>query len=152
DGEALGGGLRGAAAYVRGPRDRGARRVGSAALRRGAGATRCDGADVHGADASSALPSLFFPPVIGYLPSMKGVEADAIGKSFGRVRVLRDLALRVESGDAIALFGPNGAGKSTLLRICATLYEPTTGTLALFGSRRRSAEIRRRIGLLSHQS
>jgi heme exporter protein A len=83
---------------------------------------------------------------------MTVVDADALGKSFGRVRVLRDLTLRVDGGDTVALFGPNGAGKSTLLRICATLYAPTAGTLALFGSRRRSAEIRRRIGLLSHQS
>ncbi|MBI3769605.1 MAG: ABC transporter ATP-binding protein [Deltaproteobacteria bacterium] len=83
---------------------------------------------------------------------MTVVEAEAIGKSFGRVRVLRDLTLRVEAGETVALFGPNGAGKSTLLRLCATLYEPTAGVLTLFGSRQRVAAIRRRIGLLSHQS
>ncbi len=64
---------------------------------------------------------------------MTVVDADALGKSFGRVRVLRDLTLRLDGGDTVALFGPNGAGKSTLLRICATLYAPTAGTLALFG-------------------
>jgi heme exporter protein A len=83
---------------------------------------------------------------------MTTVEAEAIGKSFGRVRVLRDLTLRVEVGETVALFGPNGAGKSTLLRLCATLYEPTAGTLTLFGTRTPTAAVRRRIGLLSHQS
>ena len=83
---------------------------------------------------------------------MTVVDADTIAKSFGRVRVLRGLTLRVDGGDTVALFGPNGAGKSTLLRLCATLYAPTAGTLALFGSRQPSAETRRRIGLLGHQS
>ena len=56
---------------------------------------------------------------------MTVVDADTIAKSFGRVRVLRGLTLRVDGGDTVALFGPNGAGKSTLLRLCATLYAPT---------------------------
>jgi len=83
---------------------------------------------------------------------MTVVDAEAIAKSFGRVRVLRDLTLRVDAGDTLALFGPNGAGKSTLLRVCATLYQPTAGTLALFGVSRHVAEVRRRIGFLGHQS
>ena len=83
---------------------------------------------------------------------MTVVDADTIATSFGRVRVLRDLTLRVDGGDTVALFGPNGAGKSTLLRICATLYAPTAGTLTLFDSRQPSAATRRRIGLLGHQS
>jgi heme exporter protein A len=80
------------------------------------------------------------------------VDADAIAKSFGRVRVLRDLTLRVAAGEAVVLFGPNGAGKSTLLRVCATLYQPSAGTLTLFGARELGPRVRRRIGLLSHQS
>ena len=83
---------------------------------------------------------------------MSVVAAEAIGKSFGRARVLRDLTLRVDAGETVVLFGPNGAGKSTFLRVCATLYEPTAGELTLFGTRARSAALRRRIGLVSHQS
>ena len=80
------------------------------------------------------------------------VEAEDVRKSFGRSLVLRDVTVSVGAGEAVALFGPNGAGKSTLLRLCATLYEPSAGVLKLFGSRARDASIRRRIGLLSHQS
>lgn len=83
---------------------------------------------------------------------MTVVEAEALGKAFGRVRVLRDVTLRVGAGEALVLFGPNGAGKSTLLRLCATLYAPTSGVLRLFGSEEREARTRRRIGFVSHQS
>ena len=80
------------------------------------------------------------------------VEAESLAKAFGRVRVLRDVTLRVEAGETLVLFGPNGAGKSTLLRLCATLYAPTAGSLRLFGSTEREAGTRRRIGVVSHQS
>jgi len=83
---------------------------------------------------------------------MTVVEAERLGKAFGRVRVLRDVTLRVGAGEALVLFGPNGAGKSTLLRLCATLYAPTSGVLRLFGSAEREARTRRRIGFVSHQS
>jgi len=80
------------------------------------------------------------------------VEAVGLGKSFGRTTVLRDFSLRIGSGETVALFGPNGAGKSTLLRLCATLYRPSTGRLLVFGHGGTSAALRRRIGLLTHQS
>jgi heme exporter protein A len=80
------------------------------------------------------------------------VEAEGVAKSFGRTVVLRDLALGVDRGETLAVFGPNGAGKSTLLKLCATLQRPTAGTLRLFGSGHADAHVRRRIGLLAHQS
>ena len=80
------------------------------------------------------------------------VEAERLGKSFGRTAVLRDVGLRITAGETIALFGPNGAGKSTLLRVCGTLMTPTAGALRLFGGDGRSAAARRRIGLVAHQS
>ncbi|HEY2386191.1 MAG TPA: ABC transporter ATP-binding protein [Candidatus Binatia bacterium] len=83
---------------------------------------------------------------------MSVVEAESLGKAFGRTRVLRDVTLRVDAGETLVLFGPNGAGKSTLLRLCATIYAPTAGSLRLFGSLEREASTRRRIGVVSHQS
>ena len=80
------------------------------------------------------------------------VEADGLGKSFGRTPVLRDVSLHVARGEALTIFGPNGAGKSTLLRLCATLMRPTGGCLRLFGSDSLGPEVRRRIGVVSHQS
>lgn len=80
------------------------------------------------------------------------VEAEGVGKAFGRAVVLRDVTFDVAAGEVVALFGPNGAGKSTLLRVLATLMRPTAGTLRLFGDATAGAALRRRIGVVAHQS
>jgi heme exporter protein A len=80
------------------------------------------------------------------------IEADRVGKSFGRTVVLRDVTMRIPRGAAVAVFGPNGAGKSTLLRVCATLYRPSSGLLRLFDGAAAGPAVRRRIGLVAHQS
>ncbi len=42
---------------------------------------------------------------------------------------LRDVSLRLNAGDFLALLGPSGCGKSTLLRLIAGLDQPDSGTL-----------------------
>ena len=59
--------------------------------------------------------------------------ATAVGKSFGRTRVLHEVDLRVGPGEVLALTGENGAGKSTLLRICAGLLRHDSGTISVNG-------------------
>lgn len=45
------------------------------------------------------------------------LEADGLGKSFGRRVVLKSAAFSVHRGRVTALMGRNGAGKTTMLRI-----------------------------------
>src|SRR5713101_310345 len=51
----------------------------------------------------------------------------------GPLPVLRDLSLKLEKGEALAVMGPSGSGKSTLLHILGTLDPPSSGTVHLNG-------------------
>ncbi|AXF20403.1 multidrug ABC transporter ATP-binding protein [Burkholderia pyrrocinia] len=62
------------------------------------------------------------------------VSTHSLCKSFGSVRVLKDVSLQVPTGDSRALVGRNGAGKSTLVAMLTGLFEPTSGTVE-FGGR-----------------
>mgnify|MGYP003471884686 FL=1 len=44
------------------------------------------------------------------------IEVVHVSKSFGRVKALRDVRLRIEEGEPVAFVGSNGSGKTTLLR------------------------------------
>ena len=52
------------------------------------------------------------------------IEAKHISKTFGNFTALRDVNLRVNDGELVALLGPSGSGKTTLLRIIAGLETP----------------------------
>src|SRR5260370_13085069 len=51
----------------------------------------------------------------------------------GPLPVLRDLSLKLEKGEALAIMGPSGSGKSTLLHVLGTLDPPSSGTVHLNG-------------------
>ncbi|HVN89096.1 MAG TPA: heme ABC exporter ATP-binding protein CcmA [Candidatus Binataceae bacterium] len=82
------------------------------------------------------------------------VEARALVKSYGVTPVLRGVNLQIEAGEAVLVYGRNGSGKSTLVKLLAGLGAPGGGEALLFGSPsyHAPAEMRRRIGLLTHQS
>ncbi len=82
------------------------------------------------------------------------IQIQSLVKSFGHTYALRDVHLEVPKAEFLTIVGPNGAGKTTLLRILATLLKPTNGLVRIDGLdlASGSAEIRRRIGFVSHQS
>jgi len=77
------------------------------------------------------------------------IHATGLAKSYGDVRVLDGLDLRVPRGGVFALLGPNGAGKTTTVRILATLTRADQGRarVAGFDVARDRRHVRRRISL-----
>ena len=61
------------------------------------------------------------------------IEAIAIEKSYGAVRVLAGVDLRAERGSVFSLLGPNGAGKTTMVRILSTLLRADAGQARVAG-------------------
>ena len=50
-----------------------------------------------------------------------------VSKSYGDVRVLKNLNLEVKKGEKLGLIGPSGSGKTTIIRMLMTLEKPTSG-------------------------
>jgi len=60
------------------------------------------------------------------------LEVRDLSVSYGGIRALRDISLRVEEGEIVALLGSNGAGKKTTLRAVSGLV-PYSGSIAFDG-------------------
>src|SRR5215831_9600827 len=58
-------------------------------------------------------------------------EMQGISKAFGGTVALKDVSLRVRSGEVCALVGQNGAGKSTLMAILSGAMPPDAGSMML---------------------
>jgi branched-chain amino acid transport system ATP-binding protein len=61
------------------------------------------------------------------------LEVSALFAGYGRFDVVRDIALTVEKGEAVALLGPNGAGKTTVLKAIMGLVKQRRGAIRVAG-------------------
>jgi ABC-2 type transport system ATP-binding protein len=77
------------------------------------------------------------------------VDATGLEKSYGAVKVLHGVDLRVPAGSVFSLLGPNGAGKTTIVRILSTLTTADAGRarVAGFDVVRERRQVRRSISL-----
>jgi iron(III) transport system ATP-binding protein len=80
------------------------------------------------------LEGLPFMEEIQACPSMEEIRADGITKRFGNVTALKNVSLKIASGELFFLLGGSGCGKTTLLRCIAGLETPTEGRV-FFGDR-----------------
>ena len=56
-----------------------------------------------------------------------------VSASYGKVRAITDVSLRVGKGQVVTVIGPNGAGKTTLISIICGIVNPTAGTVTADG-------------------
>ncbi|MCL2094504.1 ABC transporter ATP-binding protein [Candidatus Saccharibacteria bacterium] len=67
------------------------------------------------------------------------LEARKISKVYGkkanRFVALKDIDLKIERGESVAIIGKSGSGKTTLMHILALLDSPTTGEMVVGGEK-----------------
>ena len=80
------------------------------------------------------------------------LETQDVHAGYGDVTVVRDLNVRVASGEIVALLGRNGAGKTTALLTMAGALRPISGEIQFLGTPDRSSlagRARRGLGLMT---
>ena len=70
-------------------------------------------------------PTFYFPEVPALAPPLYSLHNVSVG--YDGVPVLRDLSLRLDDDDRIALLGANGNGKTTFIKLLAGMLDPLTG-------------------------
>ena len=59
------------------------------------------------------------------------LEINGLTKTFGGVKEVHNVSLRILAGEIRGVIGPNGAGKSTLVNLISGLLTQSAGSLAL---------------------
>ncbi len=84
---------------------------------------------------------------------MSILEVRNLEKHFNKTKVLNDISLSLEQGQALSMIGSSGSGKTTLLRCLNFLETPDSGSIAVKGEvlfdaadpvTRREADVRRK--------
>jgi len=85
------------------------------------------------------------------------LEADAVGFAYPgehKIPVIRNLSLKIDPGQKVAMLGRVGSGKSTLLRLMAGLYAPVSGNVRLDGvdmQQLEPSEVRSKVGYVGQE-
>lgn len=78
------------------------------------------------------------------------IEAEGLGRRFGRMHAPRDLTFSSRPGEIVTLIGNNGAGKIALFQLLCGLLVPTAGTIRFEGREldRRDETLRRSMAIV----
>ena len=61
------------------------------------------------------------------------IELKKVNKQFGDNHVLKDVDLKIPTGQKLVIIGPSGSGKSTMIRCMNMLEKPTSGQVIIDG-------------------
>jgi branched-chain amino acid transport system ATP-binding protein len=61
------------------------------------------------------------------------LELERVSKTYGALKVIDDLSVRLDAGEALGVVGPNGAGKTTMLQLAAGQLRADAGRVRLEG-------------------
>ncbi|HEX9726360.1 MAG TPA: ABC transporter ATP-binding protein, partial [Vicinamibacteria bacterium] len=97
------------------------------------------------------------PHAVELPPLQKQIEFQAVNFTYedGEDRVLRDVNLRIEAGQVVALVGTSGAGKTTLANLLPRFFDPDSGRILWDGIDLRKAtlsSLRGQIGLVLQET
>jgi lipopolysaccharide export system ATP-binding protein len=67
------------------------------------------------------------------IPVPRSLDAIALVRDYGKMRVVNEVTLKVNQGEVVGLLGPNGAGKTTTFYMIVGLLPPRSGTILLGG-------------------
>jgi subfamily B ATP-binding cassette protein MsbA len=70
------------------------------------------------------------------------IHFDNVSFAYDNKPVLRDIQLRVQPGEKVALVGKSGSGKTTLANLLLRFYDPTSGAIRIAGVDLRQAAVR----------
>lgn len=81
------------------------------------------------------------------------INVDKVSKTFGTLKVLKNISLQIKKGEIVAIIGPSGSGKSTLLRCMNLLETPTSGKIFIdqvdiTDKQTNIMEIRQKVGMV----
>ncbi len=62
------------------------------------------------------------------------IEVVNLFKNFGKLKVLKNINVKIKEGEKVAIIGPSGSGKSTFLRCLNCMEDPTSGSIIFNGT------------------
>ena len=85
-------------------------------------------------------------PTVSAPSSTLPLEVNELVKSFGAVKAVAGVSLKLHPAECLGLLGPNGAGKSTVIRGIVGRVLPDSGTISVFGAPADSSAARASLG------
>lgn len=85
----------------------------------------------------------------------KGIEFEKVCFSYGDRDILKNINIRVNLGEVLAIVGPSGSGKSTFLDLLLRFYDPKSGRVLIDGrdiSGLTIASLRGKIGIVTQET